>query len=117
MLYLKIKVNKKDTVRKQKRSIFEKLLSFLIPKANPDFEDKMHKVSDWLLEFENENSKPNREIGLDVSRKVILKMPYQKNYGYWTDNNLNYKDFKENFDNETIEKKDFEKYWSKLNKR
>lgn len=114
MLYLKIKVNKKDTVRKQKRSIFEKLLSFLIPKANPDFEDKIDKVSDWLLEFESENSTPNREIGIDISNRIILKMPYQKNYGYWTDNSLNFKDFKEKFDYEAIDKGDFEEYWSKL---
>ncbi len=113
MLYLKIKVDKPETFKNKENNFFEKLLSLIIPKANPDFDDKIHKVSDWLLEFKNEKSTPNRELGLDVTGNIIVKMPYKKNYGYWTDNSLTYNDFKKNFNYKNIDKNIFEKYWSK----
>lgn len=115
MLYLKIKVEKIGTDKNGKKNILERVLSFVIPKANPDFENKIQTVSNWLLEFENQSSTPNREVGLDSVNEVILKMPYKKNYGYWTDNSLNYRDFKENFYCEIIDKDIFEKNWAKLN--
>lgn len=115
MLYLKIKAKKLITEKKEKKNFLERVLSFVIPRANPDFENKIQKVSNWLLEFDDERSTPNREVGLDYANEVILKMPYKKNYGYWTDNNLIYRDFVEIFYCEIIDKKIFEQNWAKLN--
>lgn len=75
------------------KEILTKVLFFFIPKANPDFESKIDFVKTWLLEFEDDKSIPISEIGLDFQGNVILKMPYKKNYGYWTDNLLKYNDF------------------------
>ena len=59
---------------------------------------------------------PEREIGLDKEGRVILKMPYKDNYGYWTDNNLLLNDFKEHFVVSEIRKDSFEKSWKLFDK-
>lgn len=82
-----------------------------IPIANPDFENKMDKVSSWLIEFEADSYYPNREIGLNESGKPIMVMPWRKNYGYWTDNNLVIEDFRKHFETIDISKAEFEKNW------
>lgn len=115
MLYLSIKTDKISSKKSGTKNIFEKILSFLIPKANPDFEDSINLVSVWMLEFDNESAIPNREVGLNTESEVILKMPFKKNYGYWIDNNLTYNEFKEDFNGEVIDKETFEKNWSKIN--
>jgi len=83
-----------------------------VPIANPDFEKKIGKVAFWLIEFENDSYYPNREIGLDSSGKTIMIMPWEKNYGYWTDNNLVIENFRTNFETININKEEFEKYWN-----
>ncbi len=40
-----------------------------------------------------------------------MKMPYNDNYGYWTDNNLVLNDFKEQFKASDITKEAFEQQW------
>ncbi len=114
MLYLSIKIEKKQLKNKEKKTFIEKLLSFILPIANPDFEDKIHYVSEWMLEFNDDKSYPIREIGLDSKGEVILKMPFKKNYGYWIDNNFVYKDFLKKFNYKIINKKTFEKNWVKI---
>ncbi|WP_417361533.1 hypothetical protein [Galbibacter sp.] len=113
-MYLNIKTDIVDSKENRKGKILDKILSFFIPIANPDFEDKIFLVSNWLLEFDNESAIPNREIGLNSESEVILKMPYKKNYGYWIDNSLTYNDFKKKFDYEVIDKEVFEKNWVKI---
>ena len=74
-----------------KRSLklfFTKLLSTVLPKANPDFDHKIAGVRYWLVELDFATGIPQREIGLDKNAQVLLKMPFEDNYGYWTDNNL-----------------------------
>ena len=88
------------------------VLESTVPIANPDFEKKMDKVAFWLIEFENDSYYPNREIGLDSSGKTIMIMPWEKNYGYWTDNNLVIENFRTNFETININKEEFEKYWN-----
>ena len=88
------------------------VLESIVPIANPDFEKKIDKVAFWLIEFENNSYYPNREIGLDSSGKTIMIMPWQKNYGYWTDNNLVIENFRSHFKTIDITKEEFEKYWS-----
>ena len=83
-----------------------------VPIANPDFGDKIDQVTVWLIEFENDSYYPNREIGLDGSGNPIMKMPWGKNYGYWTDNNLVIENFRANFETKDIKKTEFEKYWN-----
>ena len=90
--------------------LIQKVL-FFIPKANPDYEPKIHLVSKWLIEFiENEGEfLPCREIGLDPNNNIVLDGPNKRNYGFWLDTNMNYNDFEKN----TIEKEEFEYYWNK----
>jgi len=85
-------------------SVLEKLLWF-IPKANPGYENKMHLVKEWVVEFEDEF--PCREIGLDKFGKPVLAGPSIENYGFWLDTNLEYS----HFDGEEISADDFEKLW------
>jgi len=92
------------------------IMTKIIPKANPDFDDKIDEVQYWLVECDNETGIPQREIGLDKEGQVILKMPYKANYGYWTDNNLSLNDFKEHFETFEISKEVFEWKWEMFDK-
>lgn len=99
MIYLKIK----ETGRVTKKEAFIKksirfLLGVIIPKANPDYDNKIDLVSYWLLEFENKETTPNREIGLGTNEDVIMKMYFKNNYGYWVDNSLTFNGFKKYFE-------------------
>lgn len=87
------------------------ILTTIIPKANPNFDQKIDEVRYWLVEFDNDGI-PKREIGLDKEKQVILKMPYKDNYGYWTDNNLLLNDFRKHFVVSEISKNSFEQSWS-----
>ncbi len=112
MEFLKIKLENVKSNSGKTKSIFEKLVSIFIPKANPDFENEIDQVMFWLLEFEDENSLPNREIGLDKDQNVLMKMPFNENYGYWIDNDFTFSDFMKMFDAEFITQTFFEEQWS-----
>lgn len=88
--------------------VLKKIL-FFIPKANPSYDSKMHLVKNWLIEFIEEEGElvPWREIALDSDGKIVFAGPDKKNYGFWLDTNMKFKDFK----GEPIEKDNFEKYW------
>ena len=58
------------------------LLSAVLTKANPDFDHKIAEVKYWLVELDIATSIPQREIGLDKNAQVLLKMPFEDNYGY-----------------------------------
>jgi hypothetical protein len=92
------------------------ILTKFIPKANPDFDDKIDDVKYWLVECDNESGIPKREIGLDKEGRVILKMPFKDNYGYWLDNNLLLNDFKEHFVVSEISQESFEQSWELFDK-
>ena len=89
-----------------------KALTNIFPVANPDFDKMIEEVEYWLVECDSENGIPQREIGLDKQRRVIMKMPLKSNYGYWIDNNLLVNDFKERFEVSEITKEAFEQQWS-----
>lgn len=112
MIYIKIQT--KVNSAKKKKPFLIKILSIFIPKANPDYENKIDLVSDWLLEFRSDNSTPNREIGLDNHKKVLVKMPHKENYGYWTDNTMTLNDFKNSFETKKIPQEFFELKWKEL---
>ena len=99
-------------VKRTFKNVIVGILTSIIPKANPDFENKIDLVENWLVELDIETGIPEREIGLNKNGQVILKMPFKNNYGYWTDNNLLLKDFKKLFSTSEINYADFEKYWN-----
>ncbi|MFX5693339.1 hypothetical protein ABTE17_21910, partial [Acinetobacter baumannii] len=66
-------------------SIGYRILSAIIPKANPDFEHLYPKVKRWLLEVEIPARLPKREIGLDKDGNVLASAPIGRNYGFWVD--------------------------------
>lgn len=73
-------------------TVVEKLL-FFIPKSNPDYENKLHLVREWLIEFD-EDDLPNREVALDQDGKFVLCGPNSTNYGFWLDASMKFQDFK-----------------------
>ena len=91
------------------------LLSKIIPKGNPDFDEKIGKVKTWFLEYNVEDNYANREIGFDKDFKIILRMPFKDNYGYWTDNHLTMEDYLK-FNPKEITKQQFEEKWQTLEK-
>jgi hypothetical protein len=95
-------------------NIFGGILSRIIPKANPDFDKEIEDVEFWLVECDKETGIVEREIGLDKENQVILKMPFNENYGFWIDNNLLLNDFKNHFEVSEISKESFEQNWNKL---
>ena len=93
------------------KKIFIDLLAKIIPIANPDFEDRIDNVKYWLIECDRISGIPQREIGLDAQGRVIIKMPFKENYGYWTDNNLLLDSFKQHFNAFEITREVFEQHW------
>lgn len=90
-----------------------KILTTILPKGNPDFEDLIQEVNFWKVEYDLTENTAWREIGFDRNGNSIVAMPFGENYGYWTDNNLTLKDF-EQFDLKKIEISEFEKDWTEF---
>jgi hypothetical protein len=113
-IYIQLKVSGSKTQKTPEnigKRMVKELLTGDIPIANPDFESKIKNVVFWLIEFENDSYYPNREIGLDSAGNAIMIMPWGKNYGYWTDNNLVIEDFRSHFETTDIKRPEFEKHW------
>ncbi len=94
-----------------------KAIERTLPQANPDYDDQIDDVRTWLIEIVDESDFPNREIGLDNDGKAIMILPNEDNYGYWTDNNLKLKDFRENFEIEEIGKEEFDRLWNDFKRK
>ena len=116
MIYFKF--NSKQGVRKPsshkvKRSIWKRLAYRLIKPliANPDFEDEIGFVSQWYIEYNEEIDCSSREIGLDVKNNIIVRMPDERNYGFWLDTNCTIEYFKKRKGFQMISKQDFEDLW------
>ncbi len=121
MIYLKFdapKANEEDgKPNKVKDFLLDsaiRILKKIIPEANPDYEDRINEVKVWIVEIDEETNFPNREIGLDKKRNVIMTMPDERNYGYWTDNNLKKEDFESHFETEKIIEKEFNQLWDEF---
>lgn len=91
--------------------LFVRILTIIIPKANPNFDDKLDKVNVWLVEFDTETGIPQRELGIDMEGNTIVKMPYEDNYGFWTDNHLLLQDFRKRFQVKEIDGEYFKEKW------
>ena len=100
-------------VKKAVKNAIIKILTTIIPKANPDFEDLLDNVAYWKIEFNKEENWTWREIGFDQNGDSIVAMPLGNNYGFWTDNHLTLEDYK-NFSPTIIEANEFEKDWTEL---
>lgn len=90
----------------------EKLISgvlFFIPRANPDYEDKMYLIKSWLIEFSETDGEllPWREIALDENENPVFAGPDNRNHGFWCDTNMKFEDF----EGEPINKMEFERNW------
>lgn len=96
-------------------NVIGKILSIFIPKANPDFEHLLDKVDYWEIEYDTEENATWREIGFNNDGNSIVAMPFGKNYGYWTDNDLILNDY-EDFEPSQITKKEFEHNWTEFEK-
>ncbi|MES9900423.1 MAG: hypothetical protein ABW148_15570 [Sedimenticola sp.] len=83
-----------------------KTVLFFVPKANPGYENKMHLVKEWVLEFDEENL-PFREIALDDTGHPVFAGPSEENYGFWLDTNMTYSDF----EGSEVDSSEFEKLW------
>jgi len=93
--------------RSEKPGPIWRVLSLILPKANPDFEDLYREVGYWFLEVENE--KIVREIGFSKQGAPIVIGPYGRNFGMWTDSPILLDPLESGY--EEIQEKDFEKYW------
>jgi len=90
-----------------------KILTAIIPKANPDFDDLIGEVDFWKIEYDLTEKTTWREIGFDKNGNSIVAMPFRENYGFWTDNNLTLKDY-ENFEPKEINAEEFDKDWAEF---
>ena len=88
-----------------KTRVLERFL-FFIPKANPNYEHRLHLVCRWLIEFES--GRPCREVGIGPDDSVVLAGPTGADYGFWLDTNMEYDDF----EGEEISEQIFERYWT-----
>ena len=116
--YIKFKDSKSESVAESSRfeNAVVKILSTILPKANPDFDKLIDQVDYWLIEYNRTENKPWREIGFDKNDHSIVAMPFGKNYGYLTDNQLTLDDF-EVFGVTEIAKEEFENEWIEFEKR
>jgi hypothetical protein len=115
--YIKFKINESADKPKSNNRLWlavKNILALIIPKANPDFDDKIENVREWMLEFDSDSELPEREIGIDEYGNVILKLPWKNNYGYWSDNNLKIEDFIKLFTPISISMEEFEDNWLSL---
>ena len=79
---------------------------FFVPKANPGYREQMHLIDRWLVEFEDDGN-PWREIGLTTDDQSAVAGPSERDYGFWCDTNMTYKDFV----GENISREEFEAFW------
>lgn len=118
MIYLKFDAPKGNEEENEPNKLKEllvnsviRIIKKVIPETNPDYESKIDKVKFWIVEIDEETNFPNREIGLDEKGSAIMTMPDDRNYGYWTDNNLKKEDFESHFETEEITSKEFNQMW------
>ena len=88
-----------------------RILSKLIPKANPDFEKKYKSVDTWYIEYDDQRCFTTREIGIDKDGIVIARAPFNNNLGLWVDSDMKYEDYL-SYEICTITKNDFNLLWN-----
>lgn len=119
MLYFKFKCKSFSgnlSLRKKKKTLWEMLAERLYKMllANPDFDDKLRYVAQWYLEYDEEYNSSWREIGLDINQKIIVKMPDERNYGFWLDTNCTIEDFDKDFGIQMVTEQEFNNLWNSV---
>ena len=94
-----------------------KILTVIIPKANPDFDHKIGEVKEWILEVDDEDGTPIREIGLDDRGFVTMIMPWKDNYGFWTDSPVEIDRLAKSREMVFSDKEEFERLWKEFEAR
>ena len=67
-----------------KPGLLSQLLSFIFPRANPDFDATYQRVVNWWLEIDDKNA-VRREIAFDASGQAVAVAPFERNHGIFTD--------------------------------
>lgn len=75
-------------------TVLSRILTIVLPKANPTLEKCVEKVCTWYVEYDTSGNFVNREMGVDAGGKIVFKAPLEGNLGYWVDNSLTLNDFK-----------------------
>jgi hypothetical protein len=116
--YIKFKDPKSEPIAESSRfeNAVVKILSTILPNANPDFDKLIDQVDYWLVEYNRTENAAWREIGFDKYDHSIVAMPSGKNYGYWTDNHLTLDDF-DAFVVTAITQDEFKNEWTEFEKR
>lgn len=68
-----------------------RVASFLLPHANPDFDEFYPYVVLWWVETDDAGM-PLREVGFDTKRKPIVLGPHGRNVGVITDSDAEFAD-------------------------
>lgn len=117
MIYFNLKsLSRSKQNNKTKRNFWYGLLHkvFASLSSNPDFDDQIENVVEWFIEYDDTiDHVVNREIGIDKNGKIIVKMPDERNYGYWLDTNCDLDDFK-SMGIHMITKKEFNDLWNSV---
>jgi len=90
----------------------ERLLTLLLPRANPDYADQYTRIRVWWLEVD-EAGAPLRELGLDAAGEPVVGGPIGDNAGFWAESAMV-------FDQppyEEVGRAAFEAAWEKLRAR
>ena len=96
---------------------FTTILMTIIPKANPAFDGKIGEVKEWILEVDDEEGTPIREIGLDERGVPVMIMPWKDNYGFWTDSPVKVDQLAKSTEMIFSDKEEFERHWNEFDTR
>lgn len=90
--------------------IARRVLSAVLPQANPDFEGLYNDVRTWWIEVDEGSGLPEREIGLNAEGRPVVAAPFRENLGFWTDSDM----FFQPKDYRCIESCAFEAKWKEF---
>lgn len=117
MIYFNLKWEiRRGQHNKTRRGFWYDLLHkiFISFSANPDFDDKIEDVVQWFIEYDDVRGHiANREIGIGQNGKIIVKMPDERNYGYWLDTNCDWDGFNK-MGIHMITEKEFNDLWNSV---
>lgn len=112
--------NRKEK-RKDTNSLYAAFMRFLLnvvkkalPIANPDFEEAIQNVTTWYVEYDDTvYNHVLREIGQDTKNNILVKMPDERNRGFWADSDFDLSVYA-SFNLTYISKIEFEKLWNSV---
>ena len=106
-----VRIDEDSVAETNEPGLFARVLSKVLPSANPDFGPEYRSLSYWYLEITD--SKPTREIGFDWHGEPIVLVPFRANYGVWTDSPVSL----DPSDYQSVTRSTFEAAWRTLSRR